>query len=323
MPKSTAYPPPPEFFSKLAKELSERFPNVGEANVLLLLHGGCDLLVPKKKDASVWPTSEEEALLRQKCIEWIGLGNTLKTEFPEFFLRDILILILREARILKRKKIEDKENKLLKTRCMTVLDFRRNDPEKDRKAALRRNEETAWKQVYKEYRSSIKGLLRTKGCHDETTQEEILGNATFGLLKNLADPDYWLDTSVKSYLITLALRNWFKRVRDEKKVGELSDFTDDDVGEEGQIFDEVLMEDFRREEDKAALRLDIEVVLEKLENLKPDSYRDILKARLLDLSEYEEIAKQFKTTEGNVRIITMRALKKLKDQLGNNFLHND
>lgn len=166
----------------------------------------------------------------------------------------------------------------------------------------------------------MKKLLKVKGCNDEITREEIWLDANFGLLRNLADPDYWLDTSVKSYLTTLALYSWYKRIRGGNKMAELLSSKDGDAGEEDQIFDEVLMEDFRREEDRAAYRLDIKLVLKALESLTPDLYHNILKAWIFEQLTDKEIAEKFSISNENTRTTKSRALKKLKNQLGDNFL---
>lgn len=331
---------PPEFFPRLTNALHAQFPAVDSEEILSLMYWEWARVTVRTQNKKPRPVPDDpEGYLSQKCGQWLSVAVQLQsksgTNLPE-----VMALLKREIRRLEKKmagknrRLIKDENTCLREQCEYYLLFRQRDPEREWKLAMQRNEDGAWKRLYAESHRHALALLRKKGCPDEETAKSVYQDAVYALLQQLNDPDFFIDQKVSGYLTTLALYTWYKAIRKDGKMVDWQDFYADVPEQEGD--DEPLGTDNFLTVD---LYLERQIIAEMdlggnerelldrtinshLEKLEPDRYRTVLVERYRNGLDYAQIAAKLNIKANYARGLVFRALNKLREDLGTDFVFN-
>ena len=88
---------------------------------------------------------------------------------------------------------------------------------------LRKREESAYRELYRDYFSMVRHLVVQNSGNDEQAQD-VFQDGIIALFENVQKPGFKLSASLKTYLYSICRNVWFKRLRDRKPDARIKDF---------------------------------------------------------------------------------------------------
>lgn len=154
------------------------------------------------------------------------------------------------------------------------------------------------KQIYEQYKQDVFTYLVSL-THDPLLSEDLVSDTFLGAIRSL--PSFKGDSSIKTWLFSIARYKWYEYLRKTKPAISLDDLT------ERYLCSEYDME-------AAAMQQEIAQNVIRLLDCEPSRTKDIVLMRIQGYSFFE-IAEKHGIAEGSARVIDHRAKRKIRDAL--------
>lgn len=156
-----------------------------------------------------------------------------------------------------------------------------------------RGDKNAFAKIYREFVDDIWRYVFSR-LKDKDLASDIVSESFISLFENIQNLKH--PKALKSYLYKIAKSKMIAFYKREKVVT-------------GFDFDRVVVEETSHNPKKNdKIELEVEKILHNL----PEKYQDVLRLRFLSGLTIKEVANILDTTEGNIKVIQNRALKKAR-----------
>ncbi len=188
--------------------------------------------------------------------------------------------------------------------------------EKTLKAAIDGNKD-AFKDIYEALFDNLWKYTRSR-CANSEIASDITAESFAALFENIENIKY--TKAVKTYLYRICqnkLKHWYKR---EKSVSFENTSLDEVIADQDSLFEkqELIERTKQKNQNNKKVTLKVEEILKNL----PESYEEVLRLRFLAKLKIKETAEIMDTSEGNIKVMQHRALKKAKKIALNLFKNN-
>ena len=154
------------------------------------------------------------------------------------------------------------------------------------------------KKIYEEYKKDVFVYLVSL-TNDTCLSEDLVSETFLSAIKSIHR--FKGESSIKTWLFSIARNKWYEYLRKEKLTASLNDLTYHYIVSELDLEEKLIQKDISNK---------ILYLLEK----EPERTRNIVLMRIEGYS-YLEIAQKYEISESSARVIDYRAKKKIKETL--------
>lgn len=154
------------------------------------------------------------------------------------------------------------------------------------------------KKIYEEYKQDVFSYLINL-TKDASLSEDLVSETFLSAIKSLHR--FKGESSIKTWLFSIARHKWYEHIRKEKAIASLDDLTYYYIRSESNLEEEIIKKEIYNK------------ILYLLDN-KQKKTKDIVLMRIKGYS-YFEISQRYGISESSARVIDYRTKKKIKDIL--------
>jgi RNA polymerase sigma-70 factor, ECF subfamily len=177
---------------------------------------------------------------------------------------------------------------------------------------IRKKDEKAFNEIYDDYVDKIHRFIFYR-VRDPKDGEDLLQEVFFNLWKYLSGEEKRKVDHLKALIYQIAKNviaaHYNKKYAREDRMIEVEHMEN--------ISDQDMAEAIKEPEENLDIKIGIEKIKEQLELLENDDYREIIEMRFIDELSCGEIARILEKSEGTVRVLLHRALKKVREKINN------